>query len=113
MAPPGTKVLIHEKPTQRKSWAPHGIFAWYIGPAMDHYRCIRTYVPSTFKVRITDTAQFFPHSIKMPATSDVDYLTQATDDILSILARPQPTLPYLQIGPALRNAIAQTATLLY
>jgi hypothetical protein len=33
MAPPGTKVLIHEKPQQRGSWDPHGIEGWYLGPA--------------------------------------------------------------------------------
>ena len=25
LAPPGTKVLIHEKPRQRPTWAPHGV----------------------------------------------------------------------------------------
>ena len=113
LAPPGTKLIIHEKPSQRKSWAPHGVFAWYVGPALEHYRCIRAYVLSTFKERITDTAQFFPHSIKMTSTTDADYLQEATDDILSILARPTPTLPFLETGPALRSAIAKTAVLLH
>ena len=113
LAPPGTKLIIHEKPSQRKTWAPHGVFAWYVGPALEHYRCIRAFVPATFKERITDTAQFFPHSIKLPSTSDADYLQQAADDILSILAKPTPTLPYLESGPELRSAIAKTAVLLH
>ena len=37
MAPPGTKVVVHDKPTTRKSWAPHGTDAWYIGPSPHHY----------------------------------------------------------------------------
>lgn len=34
MAPPGSKILIHTKPSDRSSWAFHGIQDWYIGPAL-------------------------------------------------------------------------------
>lgn len=37
LAPPGTKVLIHEKPNHRPTWAPHGSKGWYLGPALEHY----------------------------------------------------------------------------
>jgi hypothetical protein len=36
MAPPGTRVLVHEKPDKRGTWAPHGIDGWYVGPALEH-----------------------------------------------------------------------------
>ena len=29
IAPPGTHVLVHEKPDARKTWAPHAVDAWY------------------------------------------------------------------------------------
>jgi hypothetical protein len=41
LAPPGTHFLIHEKPHNRASWAPHALDAWYLGPALNHYRCHR------------------------------------------------------------------------
>ena len=44
-APPGTKVIVHQKPTIRKSWAPRGKYGWYIDRAKDHYRCYNIYVP--------------------------------------------------------------------
>ena len=113
MAPPGTKILIHEKPKQRSTWAPHGLEGWYIGPSIEHYRCIKAFIPSTFQERITDTVEFFPYNVPMPATSDADYLKQAADDILSILAKPSPTLPFLQHSPSLKSAIAQTAVVLH
>ena len=47
IAPPGIKVLVHERPEQRGSWSPHAKEAWYIGPAMNSYRCYRVYVTST------------------------------------------------------------------
>ena len=39
LAPPGTKVIVHEKTANRKTWDPHGVDGWYVGPAMEHYRC--------------------------------------------------------------------------
>jgi hypothetical protein len=55
LAPPGIKVVIHEKPSQRKTWDPHGVLGWYLGPAEEHYRCYRCYVTNTHGERITDT----------------------------------------------------------
>ena len=35
-APPGFKVVVHEKPYTRRTWSPHGSRGWYIGPAIYH-----------------------------------------------------------------------------
>ena len=35
--PRGTRTLVHEKPHNRGTWAPHGQENWYIRPAMLHY----------------------------------------------------------------------------
>jgi hypothetical protein len=37
LAPPGTRIIAHEKPDQRASWDPHGVDRYYLGPALDHY----------------------------------------------------------------------------
>jgi hypothetical protein len=34
MAPPGTRIIAHETPSRRRTWAPHGQYGWYIGPAL-------------------------------------------------------------------------------
>ena len=47
LVPPGTKVLAHDKPTTRSSWALHGEYGWTIGPSLEHYRCIKCYFPKT------------------------------------------------------------------
>jgi hypothetical protein len=41
VAPLGIRVLVHESPDGRTSWAPHTVDGWYIGPASDSYRCYR------------------------------------------------------------------------
>ena len=59
MAPPGTKVLLHDKTVQIKSWNPHLSEGWYLGPALEHYRCCRVYTNKTRAKRIMDTVNFF------------------------------------------------------
>ena len=47
MAPPGTKVLIHDTPQQRRTWDFHVKEGWYIVTAQIHYRCYRILIPET------------------------------------------------------------------
>ena len=47
LAPPGAKVIVHVKPSQQKLWDYHGKLGWYVGPALDHYRCFRIFMPHT------------------------------------------------------------------
>ena len=37
LAPPDTKIIIHDKPAIRGSWATRGYEGWYIGLASNHY----------------------------------------------------------------------------
>ncbi len=46
LAPLGTKALIYDDPVSRASWAPHATDGFYVGPASNHYQCIRFYIPS-------------------------------------------------------------------
>ena len=111
LAPPGTRVLAHEKPQQRKTWAPHGVDGWYIGPALEHYRCITCYIPSTGKERIVDTVQWFPHVVPIPAASTDDYLRQAAADIIALLDTRQQH-PTLATDPSTASIVRQVADLL-
>jgi hypothetical protein len=51
LGPVGTKVLVYENPQQRATFANHGVEAFYLGTAPEHYRCHRVWVPSTRKHR--------------------------------------------------------------
>jgi hypothetical protein len=37
LIPPGSKIVAHEKPSQRGSWDPHGKLGRYIGLALERY----------------------------------------------------------------------------
>jgi len=39
IAPPGIRVLVHDKPTKQHTWAPHGSAGWYLGLALQSYQC--------------------------------------------------------------------------
>jgi hypothetical protein len=62
MAPPGTIIIAHETPSRRRTWAPHGQDGWYIGPALEHYRCYTVYINKTRGERIVKTVDFFQKS---------------------------------------------------
>jgi hypothetical protein len=109
LAPPGTKVQVHLKPDQRPSWSSHSISGWYIGPAPLHYRCFTTYIPSTNRDRISDTVEFFPTRIRMPATSTIDKALQSADDLINILSNPEPASPFLDFGKEQHTALQQLA----
>ncbi len=44
MAPPGVRVLIHEKPQNRETWSPHALDGWYVGPALESLLLVLQYL---------------------------------------------------------------------
>ena len=110
LAPPGTRVIIHEKPTQRRTWAPHGIDGWYIGPALDHYQCYRVWIPSTHAERIADTIQFFPTILRTPTLSHRDATLQAARELTHALQNLNNTNPLSQLSDDQLRALHQLST---
>ena len=85
LAPPGTKVIIHKKPTVRKTWGYHGEPGWYVGPAFHHYRCFKCFVPATAKEIIADTVKFIPKKLHLPQVNMNTYLQLAVEKIIKLL----------------------------
>jgi Reverse transcriptase (RNA-dependent DNA polymerase) len=77
IAPAGTRILIHDKPTARSSWAPHGVPGYYLGPALKHYRSYRVWASTSKTTRISDTLAWFPHGLTLPGPSPHDTLLTA------------------------------------
>ena len=59
MTPPGTKTVACDESNNRLSWAVYGTEAWYIFPSMEHYPCLKCYMPVTCRERDADTIFFF------------------------------------------------------
>ena len=109
IAPPGTKVVFHNKPGNRSTWDMRGDVGYYIGPSMHHYRCIKVYKPKTRQEIDTDTVTFIPHKIPIPQFSTNDYLQQACEDIVEIIQKPPDNLPHNQAGDETKNALLKIA----
>ena len=58
MAPPGIKVVALTPTQVRETWAPHGKTGYYVGPARNHYRCYKIYIPTTRSIVTTDTIEY-------------------------------------------------------
>jgi hypothetical protein len=80
-SPPGCKIIAHEKPVKRRTWAPHGQHVYSLGPAMHHYRCQNVYILATASERIVDTLEFSPHNYQMPQMCCTDRFLMVAKDI--------------------------------
>ena len=59
LAPPGTRVLAHNHPDYRVTWAPSDKEGWTIGPAQEHHRCIDFFFPKTHLEGVVKSVTFF------------------------------------------------------
>jgi hypothetical protein len=105
-APPGCKIIAHEKPGKRRTWAPHGQHGYSLGPAMHHYRCQNVYITTTASERIVDTLEYFPHNYQMPQLSSTDRLLMAAKDMTDAFRNPHPDVPFASVGDDTIAALA-------
>ena len=109
IAPPGTKVVIHETPNQRSTYAPHGLDEFYIGPSMHH----KVFISTTNGTRDALTVDWFPNIIPFPKISTDDYLRQTAEDMLVLLQHTDKSkMPTLTFGSNVTNAYIQIAQIL-
>ena len=66
LLPQGIKMKPHAKPGKRITWAFHGEQGYYVGPAINHFRCITCYIPKAHIERIIDNAKFTPKQLPIP-----------------------------------------------
>jgi hypothetical protein len=107
LAPPGTRIIAHEKPYQRASWDHHGLDGYYVGTALDHYRCYQAHITKTKGNRIVHTVEFSPAKLAMPSTSSIDLASIAALELSNALQNPAPVAPLSQIGTTQLQALRQ------
>ena len=117
IGPAGAKVLVYENPSERETFADHGVEGFYVGPAWNHYRCFRVFIPSTRKFRISDTLSWHiddPFGL-LSNHSTIDALTDAINVLTvqlqqrSSTTEPDENLEQLRQGiTALESIISPT-----
>ncbi len=91
LVPLGIKALIYDDPAFRASSAPHATDGFYVGPAANHYQCLRFYIPSTRRFRFSVTWRLYPTHCHVQVTSQHDLSIVAAADILKALGNNVPT----------------------
>ncbi|KAI2496471.1 hypothetical protein MHU86_18012 [Fragilaria crotonensis] len=112
LAPPGIRVLVHIKPNERTTWSPHGEDGWYVGPALDSYRCYTVWMWDTRATRVCDTLAWFPTKCPMPLASSTDLILAGIRDILHALRNPTPGSPLAPLTDSHYDALTQLTSIL-
>ena len=97
IAPPGSEMLLHEKPNRRKSWGFNAKKAWYLGPCFQHYRSFRGLLPSTGGERISDTVRFKHHAITIPQLTPADRILEAAKQLEAAIKQQPKKAPMDEI----------------
>jgi hypothetical protein len=109
IAPAGMRVVIHVKPSARGSWDTHGVEGFYIGPAMEHYRCYKVWALKTGALRVTDSLAWHPELLHMPGSSPMEALLAAITDLTNALKLVAET-PQLAMDHQPLDAITTSLT---
>ena len=89
LGPLGSRVIIHNKASSRKSWDQRGESGWYVGPALVHYRCYTTCKAKTKALAISDTIEFCHDYLIQPSLTPEDRLVHAMN-ILTCALKDAP-----------------------
>ena len=112
LGPPGCRVLAHDKPDKRTTWAPHGLDGWYVGPALDSYRCWQIWIWESRAVRICDTVTWYPTKVKLPDSSSTATIIACLKDIADALKNPSPQTPLAPLTDTHNKALRDITELL-
>ena len=78
-------------------WVKHGVRGWYIGPAIEHYRCYCVYIPHKRAEGTADTVEFFLAHTKVYGILSA-YVSQHTaKHIILVLVKLAPAAPFALI----------------
>jgi hypothetical protein len=92
LGPVGCRVLIHAKPATRQSWDFRTKPGFYIGPALDSYRCFKLVKTDTKSQVISDTVKFCHSYLSVPVPSAEDKIIHGLQVVAdAIQGAPPPT----------------------
>eukprot|EP00957_Ditylum_brightwellii_P132800 10126056-Ditylum_brightwellii.AAC.1 len=85
MVSPGTKCFIHIKPHKCASWGFHAEDAWYVGPALNHYRCCMVVMKQSTVQQMTNTIKFRHHNVQLPTITPVEQIEKAIKELTNAI----------------------------
>ena len=89
IAPLGIRVeMFNPRPAREpsSSWGEHSLNGYYTGPAMNHHRCFKAFIPTKNSTRISNTLNWYPtKDMIMPGSSPTLDLLDAINNLSQAL----------------------------
>jgi hypothetical protein len=83
--------VVYKDGDTRGSWASRGVNAFYLGPAKDHYRCDKYYIPETRAYCVSGSTELFPQHCQLPSMPFHQHLRALTDELTEHTAQANNT----------------------
>ena len=91
LAPLGCKAIVYKDGDTCGSWVSRGVNAFYLGPAKDHYRCDKYYVPKMQAYRVLGSTELFPQHCQLPSMTPLQHFCALTDELTEHTAHANST----------------------
>ena len=85
LAPPGIKVIVHEKTQQHKTWGIHGVTGRYIISAMKKKPMLRMLHTQHQGVNTYRCGGIFPQHLIMPGLSAAEQAPKASKNLIHVI----------------------------
>ena len=79
ISPLGCNIIAHRKKWTRNSWDFRGAAGWYVGVALQHYRCHTIVEKNTRAVQISDTVELRHHHLTQPEVTPMDRIVHGVN----------------------------------
>ncbi len=103
-------MLVHNKAAHRLSWDYRCQDGYYVGPALQHYRCYQVISKHSGAIRISDAIKFRHHYLPEPTIALEDKLLFAVQAIHHTLTQAAPTTDQLSALQTLRSILRDYKT---
>ncbi len=97
LLPLGCPVIIHNKPSTRRSWDFRGSDGFYVGVSLKHYCFHRIIDSKTKALHISDTVDFRHHHLTIPTVTPADTIVHSLDAITNAITNTPSTTSNAQL----------------
>lgn len=77
--------MIYVNPDNKTSWGTQGVDAWYTGPSLNHYHCMKVFVPKTRNYVVSGSFDHFSQKGLLPDLVPSHHTIAVTDDLVETI----------------------------
>ena len=108
----GTKVLVHDRPVDRGSWADRGTEGFFINKSDERHRNYKCCIPGTNGIRVSNTDEFFPTCCDVPQVEPMETIALMLNQLKELLQGSKQCDPQGGQAHALTQTLLEVQSLL-